>query len=152
MPRLKVFRAHQGFYDSIVAATSQKKALEAWGAKPTLFSHGFAEETKDPAAVRAAVAQPGVVLRRPFGSGGEFKTKPDLPKTPKRTAKQKKAHIAAVKKREAEAARKEKAARAAEKRKERAAKRELEAIERAEAELRARRQKLQQKFKLRKVE
>ena len=56
MPRLKVFRAHQGFYDSIVAGTSQKKALEAWGAKPTLFSQGFAAETKDADAVEAALA------------------------------------------------------------------------------------------------
>ena len=152
MPRLKVFRAHQGFYDSIVAVTSQKKALEAWGAKPTLFSQGFAAETKDADAVEAALAQPGVILRRPFGTRGAFKSEPDLPKAPKRTAKQKKAHAQAVKQREAEAARKEKAARAAEKRKERAAKAELEEIEREEARLRERRQTLQRKFKLRKVE
>lgn len=152
MPRLKVFRAHQGFYDSIVAVSSQKKALEAWGAKPTMFTYGFAEETKDPAAVKAALRQPGVVLRRPFGTDKDFKTEPDLPEAPKLTQKQKQAHATAAKKREAENARKEKAARAAEKRKERAAKVELEAIEREEAQLRARRQRLQQKFKLRKAE
>jgi hypothetical protein len=149
MPRMKVFRAHQGFYDSVVAVTSQKKALDAWGAKPTLFSQGFAEETNDPAAVRAALAQPGVVLRRPFGSGGEFKTEPDLPRTPRRTKKQKQAHVRAAKQREAAQARTAKAARAAERRKERAAQKELEDIEREEASLRARRQKLQQRYKLR---
>lgn len=151
MPRLKVFRAHQGFYDSIVAVTSQKKALEAWGAKPTLFSQGFAEETKDPVAVKAGLAQPGVVLRRPFGSDGDFKLEPDLPKAPKLTKKQKLAHARAVKAREAEEARQAKAARAAERRKERAAKKELEEIEREETRLRERRQKLRQKFKLRSV-
>jgi hypothetical protein len=149
MPRLKVFRAHQGFYDSIVAVSSRPKALAAWGAKPTLFSQGFAAETKDADVVQAALAQPGVVLRRPFGARGEFKSEPDLPKAPKLSAKQKAAHARALKAQEKEAARKEKAARAAEKRKEREAKAELEEIEREEAQLRARRQKLQKTFKLR---
>ena len=151
MPKLKVFRAHQGFYDSIVAVTSQKKALDAWGARPTLFSQGFAEETQDTGAVTAALAQPGVVLRRPFGSRGEFKSEPDLPRAPKRTAKQKQAHARAVKEREKDNARKAAAARAAEKRKAQAAKAELEAIEREEQQLRERRQKLQKQFKLRGV-
>ena len=32
MPRpLKVFRAHLGFYDTVVAVPSQKAAAEAWG-------------------------------------------------------------------------------------------------------------------------
>jgi hypothetical protein len=149
MPRLKVFRAHQGFYDSIVAVPSQKKALEAWGARPTLFSQGFAAETKDADAVQAALAQPGVVLRRPFGTRGEFKNEPDLPKAPKLSATQKAAHARALKAQEKESARKGKAACAAEKRKEQQAKAELEAIEREEAQLRARRQKLQKAFKLR---
>lgn len=148
---MKVFRAHQGFYDSIVAVTSQKKALEAWGAKPTLFSQGFAEETRDGDAVKAAMAQPGVVLRRPFGSDGAFKTEPDLPKAPKLTKKQKQAHARAQKNRAAEKARKAKAARAAERRRERLAQKELEEIEREEARLRDRRQKLRQKFKLRSI-
>jgi hypothetical protein len=151
VPRLKVFRAHQGFYDSIVAATSRPNALKAWGAKPTLFSQGFAKETKDADAVQAALAQPGVVLRRPFGSRGAFKAEPDLPKAPKLTKTQKQAHAKAVKKRAADEARKAKAARAAEQRKERAAKKELAEIEREEAQLRERRQKLRQKFKLRSV-
>jgi hypothetical protein len=151
VPWLKVFRAHQGFYDSIVAVSSRPKALAAWGAKPSLFTQGFAAETKDADAVEAALAQPGVVLRRPFGTRGAFKNEPDLPKAPKLSAKQKAAHARAAKAHEKEAARKAKAAHAAEQRKERAAKKELEDIEREEAQLRARRQKLRQKFKLRDV-
>ena len=78
-PRLKVFRAHLGFYDSVVAVTSQKKALEAWGASALEFRHGFAAETSDPAAVRAALTSPGVVLRRPFGSDEDFALEPAIP-------------------------------------------------------------------------
>jgi hypothetical protein len=151
MPKLKVFRAHQGFYDSIVAATSRPKALKAWGAKPTLFSQGFAKETKDAEAVEAALAQPGMVLRRPFGSRGAFKAEPDLPQAPKLTKKQKLAHAKAAKKRHTEEVRKARAAKAAELRKEQAAKKELAEIEREEARLRERRQKLRQKFKLHSV-
>src|SRR5688572_3126360 len=62
-PKIKVFRAHLGFYDTIVAVTSRLKALAAWGASGDLFAHGGAEETKDPDAVRAATARPGVILR-----------------------------------------------------------------------------------------
>jgi len=80
----KVFRAHLGFYDTIVAATSQKAALAAWGAAPAEFAHGFAKVTTDPKAVAAALRQPGVVLRRPYGSKGEFKLVPDIPTAPKR--------------------------------------------------------------------
>jgi flagellar motility protein MotE (MotC chaperone) len=78
-PHLKVFRAHLGFYDSVVAVTSQKKALEAWGASPQEFRHGFAAETSDPVAVRAALAAPGAVLRRPFGSAEDFALEPSIP-------------------------------------------------------------------------
>src|SRR5215813_8214550 len=70
--QLKVFRTHLGFYDMIVAASSQKAAAEAWGANPSLFAQGFAEVTTDPQLVEAALRQPGVVLRRQFGSGGAF--------------------------------------------------------------------------------
>jgi hypothetical protein len=35
--RLKVFQAHLGFYDTIVAAPSQKAALEARGASSRKF-------------------------------------------------------------------------------------------------------------------
>jgi colicin import membrane protein len=71
-PKLKVFRTHLGFYDMIVAAPSQKAALEAWGASPHLFSKGFAAVETAPRLVTAALKKPGVVLRRQFGSKGDF--------------------------------------------------------------------------------
>lgn len=78
--RLKVFRAHLGFFDAIVAAPSQKAALAAWGAPASEFRKGFAAVTDDPEAVQAALTQPGVVLRRPFGSKAAFSIEPVLPK------------------------------------------------------------------------
>jgi colicin import membrane protein len=54
-----------------------KAALEAWGSQRNLFHDGTAEETEDAAIVTATLAQPGVVLRRPVGSSGVFKEKPD---------------------------------------------------------------------------
>jgi colicin import membrane protein len=77
---LKVFRAHLGFYDTIVAATSQKKALQAWGASPSEFAKGFASVTDDPEAIDAARDRPGVVLRRPFGSKQPFSVEPAAPR------------------------------------------------------------------------
>ena len=71
-PRLKVFRTHLGFYDVVVAAPSQKAALEAWGAGSNLFAHGFASIVADPELAKAALRKPGVVLKRQFGSKGEF--------------------------------------------------------------------------------
>ena len=70
--QLKVFRTHLGFYDLIVAAPSKKAALEAWGASPHLFTQGFAAETTEPKLVEAAEKKPGVVLKRQFGSTGDF--------------------------------------------------------------------------------
>jgi hypothetical protein len=66
--RLKVFAARIGFYDTVVAAPSQKAALEAWGVHRNLFQEGGAAPTEDPDAVEAALASPGVVLRRALGS------------------------------------------------------------------------------------
>ena len=71
--KLKVFRTHIGFDDLIVAAPSRKAALEAWGASAHLFTQGFATETHEPALVKSALARPGMVLRRQFGSQGEFR-------------------------------------------------------------------------------
>jgi colicin import membrane protein len=80
MPRkLKTFRAHLGFYDTVVAAPSKKAALEAWGSRQDLFREGFAKETDDPEAQRDALAAPGQVLRRPFGSHDRFSQNPGLP-------------------------------------------------------------------------
>ena len=70
---LKVFRTHIGFDDLIIASPSRKAALDAWGASAHLFAQGFAAETNEPALVKAALARPGMVLRRQFGSQGEFR-------------------------------------------------------------------------------
>src|SRR3569623_1181065 len=73
MAQLKVFAAPQGFYETVVAVPSQKAALEAWGTRQNLFAEGMARVETDPAAVKAALAHPGQVLRRPAGGAGEFK-------------------------------------------------------------------------------
>ena len=86
--RLKVFQSHMGFYDTVVAAPSQKAALEAWGARPGAFAKGFAKVTNDPVAVASALADPGIVLRRPFGSGGPFKRDADPVSAPKISPRQ----------------------------------------------------------------
>ena len=86
---LKVFQAHMGFYDTVVAAPSQKAALEAWGTRPGEFAKGFAKVTNDPVAVESALAHPGVVLRRPFGSSGRFKRDADPVPAPKISPRQK---------------------------------------------------------------
>jgi len=92
MPRkshLKVFRAHLGFYDTVVAASSQKVALAAWGSHRDEFTKGFAAITNEPAAVKAALAQPGIVLKREYGTKGEFMADPAPLHEPKLTAKAK---------------------------------------------------------------
>ncbi|MFS0851664.1 hypothetical protein AB3M93_19695 [Novosphingobium panipatense] len=65
---LKVFRTAIGFHDAYVAATSRKAALEAWGADKDLFSSGAAEVVTDAGDGKAALAQPGVVIRVPRGT------------------------------------------------------------------------------------
>jgi hypothetical protein len=102
MPRpLKVFRAHLGFYDTIVAAPSQKAALAAWGSKRDLFRQGFATVTSDAGAVGEALKNPGIVLRRAHGSNDPFRQDPALPKLKAAKKKSKKA-LAAEKAREEE--------------------------------------------------
>src|SRR5215470_2100984 len=76
---LKVYRAHIGFFDTIVAAHSQKEALVAWGGSPAETRQGFVSVTNDVRAVTAALKNPGVVLYRPFGSDGQFSTERTLP-------------------------------------------------------------------------
>jgi len=82
-PKLKVFHTHIGFDDMIVAAPSQKAALEAWGAGPHLFAQGFAEMTAEPALVKAALSQPGIVLRRQYGTKGKFTAQRSRLQTPR---------------------------------------------------------------------
>jgi hypothetical protein len=143
---LKVFRAHLGFYDSVVAAPSRKAAAAAWGSGAGLFQHKTAAETKDAEAVEAALAQPGVILRRPFGSRGVFKENPDLPKVPKLTAAHKR-KLAKLRKESASEKRAEqKRANAAEEKRTRA---ELAELDRREREIERRRAELKKKARKR---
>lgn len=57
-PKLKVFQAHFGFYDTIVAAPSQAAALRAWGVHQNVFADGQAKLTTDEAAVAARPRTP----------------------------------------------------------------------------------------------
>jgi len=148
---LKVFKTHIGFHDLIVAAPSMKAAAQAWGAKPTIFSQGRAAVTQETDAVAAALAQPGIVLKRPHGQAGAYKAEPDDIRMPKLSAPQKAAARQAEKSRLRQEAAERKAQAAAQRRAEQDAKTELKEIEREEAQLRARRQKLRQKFHLRSV-
>ena len=63
-PKLKVFQAQFGFFDSVVAAPSQAAALQAWGIHQNLFASGEAKVIEDEAAVAAALAHPETPLRR----------------------------------------------------------------------------------------
>lgn len=148
---LKVFRAHLGFYDTIVAAPSQKAASAAWGGSAREFAQGFASVTKDVKAVEAALAQPGVVLRRPAGSHGAFKAEPDKLAAPKLTGKTKQRAARAEQKAAAKARQKAEREKRAEARRAAAAEAELAEIEAEETKLRERRRKLQKSFRLRSV-
>jgi len=69
--KLKVYRTPIGFHDAYVAASSQKAALEAWGADANLFARGVAEVVTDPKLTEAALSQPGVVIRKARGTAAE---------------------------------------------------------------------------------
>lgn len=76
-PRLKVFVTSDGLTDYVVAVSSKAKALAAWGVRQDLFKEVAAHEVDDPALAKAALAQPGEVLRRPAGTRGALaKLKP----------------------------------------------------------------------------
>lgn len=152
MPRaLKVFKTHIGFYDLVVAAPSMKAAAQAWDVHPRIFAQGFAATTNEPDAVKAALGQPGMVLRRPHGQSGPYKAEPDKPATPKVTVRQKQKIAKAEKSRAGEERARKKAEAAAERRAKAAAKDELADIEQEEAKLRERRRTLQKQFHLRSV-
>ena len=86
--KLKVYRTSIGFFDLAIAAPSMKAAAEAWGADPDIFRRGFAKQTEDPKVVKAAMAAPGVVLRRPVGShAAEFTERAELPQVPEGSPK-----------------------------------------------------------------
>ncbi len=80
--RLKVFQAHIGFYDTVVAAPSQAAALRAWGVRRNLFADGHAGITDDAQAIEAALAHPETPLRRAVGSNDAFALEPRLPSIP----------------------------------------------------------------------
>jgi hypothetical protein len=80
MPRkLKVYQTSLGFFDLAVAAPSMTAALKAWGTTQNLFQQGFAQQSDDKEAIAAAMAQPGLVLRRPVGSNKRFQEHAALP-------------------------------------------------------------------------
>jgi hypothetical protein len=81
--RLKVFQTRIGFYDTVVAASSQAAALRAWGLSQNLFPDGRAWVTMEPEAVQAALAHPDTPLRRAAGASDPFELEPaGLPKVP----------------------------------------------------------------------
>jgi hypothetical protein len=82
-PRLKVFVTSDGLTDYVVAVSSRAKALAAWGVRQDVFKEGQAHETDEPALVKAAMAQPGAVLRRAAGTRDKLaKLKPAKPARP----------------------------------------------------------------------
>jgi hypothetical protein len=78
--KLKTYVTNLGFFELALAAPSMKAALEAWGMGHNAFHQGFARESDDPRIVAAAMAKPGVVLKRPVGSKGAFTENARLPK------------------------------------------------------------------------
>ena len=78
--KLKTYQTSLGFFEQAVAAPSMKAALEAWGADSNLFHQGAAKESTDPDVIAATMKKPGVVLKRPVGSGGPFGEYAELPK------------------------------------------------------------------------
>jgi hypothetical protein len=149
--KLKVFKTHIGFHDLLVAAPSMKAAAEAWGSDAKIFAQGFAARTGDAGEVEAALAEPGTVLKRPHGQKGAWRAEPQAVQAPKagKRRKDEARKAAAAHKRKAAAEKKARAA--AEKKAKKDARDELAEIERQEAELRAKRQRLQKKFHLRAV-
>lgn len=112
MRTLKTFTTKAGFYELALAAPSMKAALEAWGTTRNIFASGEAQISQDKAVIAAAIARPGVVLRRPLGSKSEFKEKPvdiAVPPAPKGAKKIPRRDHAFIKRGERALAREEKA-------------------------------------------
>ncbi len=86
--KLKVFQAQIGFYDTVVAASSQPAALRAWGMRQDLFASGHARLADDPQAIEAARAHPETPLKRAVGSTDAFAVEaahlPEVPAAPAR--------------------------------------------------------------------
>lgn len=58
--RLKVFMTQIGFHNWLVAAPSQKAALDAWDVKENLFAIGAASLVTDADCIKLALTTPGV--------------------------------------------------------------------------------------------
>ena len=78
--KLKVYSTPIGFHDALVAAPSQKAALEAWGADTNLFSQGAgtnlfsqgaAHVVTDPKLTKEPLGKPGKVVKVPRGTRRE---------------------------------------------------------------------------------
>ena len=78
--KLKTYTTSAGFFDLAVAAPSMKAALEAWGSKNNLFHQGFAKVSDDLGVIKATMAKPGIVLRRPVGTSAPFTEHASLPR------------------------------------------------------------------------
>ncbi|WP_300578430.1 hypothetical protein [Phenylobacterium sp.] len=88
--KLKVFQAQIGFYDTVVATTSQPAALRAWGLRQDLFASGHARLADDPQAIEAARAHPETPLKRAVGSTDAFAVEAaHLPEVPAAAARRK---------------------------------------------------------------
>ena len=64
----KVFSTPAGFFNAVVAAPSQKAALEAWGIHDNVFANGQATVVTDPDLIARALETPGQIVRVPIGS------------------------------------------------------------------------------------
>jgi type IV secretory pathway VirB10-like protein len=81
--KLKVFQAQFGFFDTVLAVPSQAAALKVWGTHRNLFATGHAKPSTDEAAIAAALAHPGMLLRRAVGTNDPFTLEPTrLPTIP----------------------------------------------------------------------
>lgn len=69
--KLKVFSTPIGFHDALVAAPSQKAALEAWGSDTNLFSQGSAHVVTDPTLTKVPLEHPGQVVKVLRGNEAE---------------------------------------------------------------------------------
>ena len=70
--QLKVFSTPAGFVNAVVAAPSQKAALEAWGVRDNLFASGAATVVTDPDLIAQALAEPGEIVRVPISTDAGF--------------------------------------------------------------------------------
>ncbi len=69
--KLKVYSTPIGFHDALVAAPSQKAALEAWGASTNLFKQGSAHVVTDERLAKVPLENPGRVVKVARGTHAE---------------------------------------------------------------------------------